>query len=197
MFFRTRFSASAITAFSAIVIAPNTWPAAENYWVCSRPSHHRLPTTGSAASNSLGSIRSSAPNAIVARWCVSPSFPWPGSPASRTPHEQVTHTPVLNCQSAANVNTVHLTTFACYSVLGRWASGGRLFHARYHRGIHRARDGGLRRSPAAVAGRVLWPGDLPLLRRSCSSASTAAECTIEGHLLQSGDPGTISFLPDL
>src|SRR6202140_2859778 len=76
-------------------------------------------------------------------------------------------------------NTVHLTTFACYSVLGRWASGGRLFHARYHRGIHRARDGGLRRSPAAVAGRVLWPGDLPLLRRSCSSASTAAECTIE------------------
>jgi hypothetical protein len=30
-----------------------------------------------------------------------------------------------------------------------------------------------------------------------SSASTAAECTIEGQLLQSGDPGTISFLPDL
>ncbi len=34
MFFRTRFSASAITAFSAIVIAPNTWPAAGNYWLC-------------------------------------------------------------------------------------------------------------------------------------------------------------------
>jgi Putative transposase len=32
-------------------------------------------TTGNAATNSLGSIRSSAPNAIVARWCASPPFP--------------------------------------------------------------------------------------------------------------------------
>jgi len=115
MFFRTRFSASAITAFSAIVIARNTWPAAENYWLCSRPSHNRLSTTGSAASNSLGSIRSSAPNAIVARWCVSPSFPWPGSPPSRTPHEQCTHTPVLNCQSAANVSPSEFVCLVCLS----------------------------------------------------------------------------------
>ncbi len=80
------------------------------------PSHNRLSTTGSAASNSLGSIRSSAPNAIVARWCVSPSFPWPGSPSSRTPHEQCTHTPVLNCQSAANVSPSEFVCLVCLSL---------------------------------------------------------------------------------
>src|SRR5215469_2438078 len=104
MFFRTRFSASATTAFSAIVIARNTWPAAENYWLCFRLSHNRLATTGPAASNSLGSIRSSAPNAIVARWCASPSFPLPGLPQSPTPHEQWIYTPVFDRQSATNAS---------------------------------------------------------------------------------------------
>ena len=93
MFFRTPFSASATTACSVIVIARNTWPAAENCWLCFRQSQNPLANSVNAASNSLGSIRSSAPNAIVARWYASPPFPSSHSPQPRTPHEQCTHTP--------------------------------------------------------------------------------------------------------
>ena len=120
MFFRTRFSASATTAFSAIVIARNTWPAAENYWLCSRPSHNRLATTGTAASNSLGSIRSSAPNAKLARWYASPPFPLSGSPQSLIPHEPRTHTPMFDRQSPTGT---HPSASVCLS-LGRSASQG-------------------------------------------------------------------------
>src|SRR5215471_3472274 len=46
MFFRIRFSASATTAFSAIVTVPSTWPAAANCWLYSRQSRNRLATPG-------------------------------------------------------------------------------------------------------------------------------------------------------
>ena len=64
-------------------------------------------------SRSLGSTRSGAPNALVARWCVSPSFPRPGSPQSRTPHEQCTYAPVFDRPSATNTSP---SAFVCLSL---------------------------------------------------------------------------------
>src|SRR6516165_4262914 len=123
MVLRSTLSVLALSSSSVFAIVGVRSLLVDNCWLCCRQSRNRLSrnrlaTTGNAASNSLESIRSGAPNAIVARWCASPPFPLSGSPQSRTPHEHCTHNLVLYRQSPTNA---HPSASVCLS-LGRSSS---------------------------------------------------------------------------